>query len=553
MIQAIRRRGHFGLRSSRVGLLAVLALCSGEGLAAGAGDGRASGFQGDGVCQFALHGYTLSPQSEASINQAVQKLIEQHRLAFGFALRPDFRLRMRVYGRFEDFTNSPAMRRMTSLQGVYLMATREIVTWRQEMPGFLGTTLLHEASHAILHAHCRRAPLWLMEGAADYFALSLYSGNDLNNQVLRRRWALLNFWLREGQLPPLTPLLNATDQPHWEKKGQEQAYAMSWSVFQFLMSSDSNKQLMRTLIREWQEPGRHEPVSSEQIGRLYPGGMTGFETAWRRWIDPSGAAQSYRTPFTGTGLCRFAVRGATLTPSVQSSFDQGVRRLYEAHCALFDSRRDPDFHLRVRLFGEFDDYARFTTNWMVSGYEVKPNELAGVDGYYSPLCREIVLLDRGSPEKLKHGLLELANTALLRQQFENLPHWVRVGSYPHFLAVAQPGSNRRQALAAAWLEAGFGPARPPQVVSLMDQSAHLRADANADGAGQTATACWAMFEFLTISEQNRQVLRTLLRNLQGVPGGGSESAAQIGRLYPGGWVRFESDFREWTDGLGRRS
>ena len=113
-------------------------------------------FKGNGICQLALHGFAMPAQSEKAINDSVQQLLERHRTTLGFKTRPDFRLRMRVFGDYADYTNATfslywtnaADRRALqgrpfTVAGFYTSATKEIVTWRQQMPGFLGTTLLH--------------------------------------------------------------------------------------------------------------------------------------------------------------------------------------------------------------------------------------------------------------------------------------------------------------------------------------------------------------------------------------------------------------------------
>ena len=40
----------------------------------------------------------------------------------------------------------------------------------------------------------------------------------------------------------------------------------------------------------------------------------------------------------------------------------------------------PDLRVRVRLFGKREDFARYATDWKISGYEVNPGEVARADG-----------------------------------------------------------------------------------------------------------------------------------------------------------------------------
>jgi hypothetical protein len=258
-------------------------------------------FKGSGRCQFAVHGFTLTPQTEKAINDSVQQLLDRHRAVFGFMPRPYFRLRMRVFGHYADYTNATfnlywtnaADRRALEgrpfrVAGFYTSKTKEIVTWQQHMPGFLGTTLLHEASHAIMDAHYEDVPLWMMEGAADYFAFALHPPGELHRQMLRHRWTQLNLWLGESSLLSLESLLNA-DAPTFKTMDPEKAYTTSWSLFQLLMSSDVNRRMMITLLNERQNPNESFDCA-KQVARLYPGGVKRLEQAWHAWIVAGASA-----------------------------------------------------------------------------------------------------------------------------------------------------------------------------------------------------------------------------------------------------------------------
>lgn len=272
-------------------------------------------FKGSGRCQFAVHGFALSPQTETAINNSVQQLLDRHRAVFGFQPRFGFRLRMRVFGRYADYTNATfslywtndADRRALqgrpfTLAGFYTSATKEIVTWQQQMPGFLGTTLLHEASHAIMDAHYQDVPLWLMEGAADYFAFALHPPGELHRQMLRHRWTQLNLWLGESSLLPLETLLNA-DAPTFKAMDPEKAYTTSWSLFQLMMSSGANRSLVVALLNERQNP-RENLDCAKQMARLYPGGVVRLEQAWHAWIVAGASATNAPAASSATKLPR---------------------------------------------------------------------------------------------------------------------------------------------------------------------------------------------------------------------------------------------------------
>ncbi len=260
-------------------------------------------FKGVGLCRFAAHGFAMTAQTETAINESVRKLLERHQAVFKFNRRPDFRLRMRVFGGYDDYTNATFRYYWTNaadlralegrpfkVAGFYTSATKEIVTWRQQMPGFLGTTLLHEAGHAIMDAHYDRVPLWILEGSAEYFAFALHPPGELHQRLLHQRWTRLKEWLRDGSLLPIESLLKA-DSTGFKSLEPEKAYVMSWSIFQFLMSSEINQRMTLSILREWQNVNEEPPDSMQQIERLHAGGLKTFETSWHRWINavPAGS------------------------------------------------------------------------------------------------------------------------------------------------------------------------------------------------------------------------------------------------------------------------
>ena len=355
---------------------------------------------------------------------------------------------------------------------------------------------------------------------------------------------MLNYWLREDKLPPLTTVLNAHDE-EWNRMDSDQAYAVSWSLFQSLMSSETNRQVLKRILNEWQEPGSARLDGTAQFQRLYPGGLEGLIRAWHRWIDRTGAARTYKVPWKGSGLCRFALHGYELPVPLETTLNRQTQALLEKHRAALGGERPPDQPLRIRIFGQFQDYVRFTTNWMVSGWEVTAARLDETAGYYTPLGKEIVTWSAESQDQLARRVLPLAHDALLHESFPKVPGWIRIGSLHSMVTDRQLGADERAALAAAWQRAGLDARRLPPWRTLMQDSL-TRSEAEAIGSlNQTEVMCWALFQFLNSSEQNRRVLRALLEAPPGSPVASGDGASRLERLYPGGGKRFEADFKQW--------
>ncbi len=255
-------------------------------------------FKGSGLVQFAAHGFALTSTTDAAVNHSVRQLLERHQSVFGFQTRVGFRVRMRLFGSYSDYTNATfslfwtndldrraLAGRPFNVAGYYVPKAKEIVTWRQQMPGFLGTTLLHEAGHAIMDAHYDSIPMWLLEGSAEYFAYALHPPGELQQRMLRHRWTRLGEWQQAKSLPRLTELLNA-DPMGFRAIDPEKAYAASWSLFQLLVASDANRRMVVKLLTDRQGATRRSPPEdcSAQIENLYPGGLAKLDATWQAWI-----------------------------------------------------------------------------------------------------------------------------------------------------------------------------------------------------------------------------------------------------------------------------
>lgn len=266
------------------------------GLTNGPGTGKvvASSY---GLCRFVLHDYDLKPATQQSIDQVVRRLLSQHQATFRLDPRTDFRFNMRIFGRFEDYqrftTNAgvrvPGMQRMalTNLLGYYSGRMKQLITWRQQVGQKFGHVLLHESSHAIMDAYYPRAPIWLLEGCAEYFAYPPDMRDAGDSKSLRTRWGFLNLWLQDDKLVPLRTFVNL-DQASWDKLDITKAYITSWSLFQFLVSSDRNKEIVRRFLREVQAERGREMECAAKLERDYPGGLAKLEADWHRWIRETG-------------------------------------------------------------------------------------------------------------------------------------------------------------------------------------------------------------------------------------------------------------------------
>lgn len=264
-------------------------------------------FQGNGVCRFILHDYSLPKENEDKINFIVSDLLQRHEELFGFT-NPDLHVRIHIFGRFDDYatfatTNYGGVegehlsQEITNLAGYYSVHDNTVVTWRQRDPTYLANNILHECSHAIMHQQFRALPIWLDEGCAVYFQFPNFMRSESAARRLDYQWFELEQWRKENSLPPLRPFLNINPQ---EFRAQDPAktYPVSWSLFQFLAGTPENQRVMNALLQECQKKDSSAFDCAIFLDAAYPGGVGRMEKDWHAWIA-RGAANvlaKYRKP-----------------------------------------------------------------------------------------------------------------------------------------------------------------------------------------------------------------------------------------------------------------
>jgi hypothetical protein len=262
--------------------------------------------QGQGLCRFVLHDYPLPKANEDKINFIIADLLKRHEEAFGFTNDPDFRVRIRIFGRFEDYrkfalTNSANIETATSisnLAGYYSGRDQEVVTWRQRDPTYLANNILHECSHAIMHHQFRALPLWLDEGCAVYFQYPAFMRGEAARQRLQGQWYQLKQWNDEKSLPDLRTFLNLSPE-QFRALDPARSYLTGWSIFQLLMSTSERRRALNAMILEYQQPAPTPPDCAQLLNRFYPGGLARMEKDWRLWI--AGGAANVLGAKTGAG------------------------------------------------------------------------------------------------------------------------------------------------------------------------------------------------------------------------------------------------------------
>jgi len=263
-----------------------------------------------GVVEFAAHDFELTPAMIHATNYGLANMVKAHMQVFGDRVSPGFRVRIRIFGNFEDYVAYSKVRyRKTvtkSLLGFFSGGSKEIVTWRQErrLKWRLVPTLLHEGCHAIMHDMFGELPFWMVEGSADWLGEApawLQKADGLRRDQLQR-WINLDNMRRQGKLPALEDYLLTTDYGQWKKMFNGnigRGYDVGWSIFDFFIVSSRRAkqnwpiQIMASAVQE----AKRRPGASDEVIFLrtlqarWPkltsrnlNGVKSFEFGWHNWI-----------------------------------------------------------------------------------------------------------------------------------------------------------------------------------------------------------------------------------------------------------------------------
>jgi len=148
----------------------------------------------------------------------------------------------------------------------------------------------HEATHAIAAGAFGRTPTWLNEGLAEYFE-DLTFKNGMTRIVKPDKSHLK--LLSKTSLPGLKNHFSMSSEQWYSEPGQTRNYALGWSLVYFLMSSEQDKQFLRYML-DHLAYNYCKPFSDiTYISKHYPGGLSGFEGNWKKWLGNSKQEHRY--------------------------------------------------------------------------------------------------------------------------------------------------------------------------------------------------------------------------------------------------------------------
>ena len=257
--------------------------------------------KGVGYAEFAVHDYKLTPAMIYTVNYGLIGLITEHQRVFKRQVGRNFRVRFRIFGKFEDYAEYSRVRYRKkvnkNLLGFFSSTTNEIVSWKQEphLTWRLVPTLLHEGCHTIMDEMFGVLPFWMVEGSADWLGeapawLQKADGLRRDQHV---RWIRLDDMRKRGELPDLRVYLLTKNYGQWEKMFDGNigtGYDIGWSIFDFFMTTHpQSTTFLGAVVNDpavlrGRRNGQMEEAFVQAIDRNWQGGIKLLEKGWHTWI-----------------------------------------------------------------------------------------------------------------------------------------------------------------------------------------------------------------------------------------------------------------------------
>ena len=257
---------------------------------------------GVGYAEFAVHDYKMTPAMVHAVNYGLVGLIKAHQQVFKRKVGRNFRVRYRIFGKFEDYAEYSKVRyRKTvnkNLLGFFSPNTNEIISWKQEphLSWRLVPTLLHEGCHTIMDEMFGELPFWMVEGSADWLGeapawLQKADGLRKDQHV---RWLRLNDMRKKGRLPDLRVYLLSNSYEQWDRmfKGNiGTGYDIGWSIFDFFMKTHPQSTVFLgnmvndPAVLRARRNGQKEAAFVQALDENWQGGIKLLEKGWHTWIQ----------------------------------------------------------------------------------------------------------------------------------------------------------------------------------------------------------------------------------------------------------------------------
>lgn len=184
---------------------------------------------------------------------------------------------------YEVFQRKHAPTVAAASQGFHNSENNIAAAWRSSDEQIIATSV-HESVHVMNAGMFGHLPRWLNEGMAEYIEGIHVYGQAADITVA-------DDWLQrlQGKRLRFDDLFRADD-AQWQGGMRLDLYAHSWGLVYFLMSSEPGREILGEILVSAAKNPCQLLNGKDFLQRRYPGGLSGLESQFDRWLGGSKSA-----------------------------------------------------------------------------------------------------------------------------------------------------------------------------------------------------------------------------------------------------------------------
>ena len=231
--------------------------------------------------------FEFSNAGRERIERGIRQIFDIYTQSFALDVRGRVEVNLHLFNHQADYRTwlQSRLGRAPLTTGAFLTETNEVGVWRWGNENQVINTILHEASHVILHQLAPTAPVWLHEGLAQYFEGLREDDQHTWIEPNHEAMARIRTWISNNELISIRRYLSIPE-PQWVQMAHDRdavPYTIAWGLVYFLMSRPVGEQTIRRILHDLEKSGL--PPTLERINSRYPGGILQLEYEFFRWAQ----------------------------------------------------------------------------------------------------------------------------------------------------------------------------------------------------------------------------------------------------------------------------
>ena len=229
----------------------------------------------------------LSSADRERMQQGIRHIFQLYTQRFGLDIHGQVEVNLHLFSSRAEYQQWVFERigEATRSTGIFLTQSNEVGVWDWGTETQIVDTILHEASHVILHQLAPNTPIWLHEGLAQYFQTIRPDGERLRIEPIAEALLRIRQWIADDQLISVRHYLNIP-QEQWQAMAHNRnaiPYTLAWGLVYFMMSRPVGEQTIRRILHDLEKSGLRPTLDS--INDRYPGGIASLEYDFFRWAQ----------------------------------------------------------------------------------------------------------------------------------------------------------------------------------------------------------------------------------------------------------------------------